>query len=624
MKKLAPIFFCLLIVCLLYYLPVLINPSLVLNRGNDLDGFFWPILFFVKNQLISHHSLPLWNNLFLSGAPLLPDPQAPIFYPLNLFALIIPLDSFYLFSFILHTFLGGVGLYLCSKYGFKFSTKTSLFLSFLYLTSPKLAGYLTAGHVGLVYSLAWIPYALWASLKLRGNPNLKYSLLFGVALSLLYFSHLPTFIIISFVFGFLALKRKSVLYVLISAILTLGLTAVSLFPQIEWQKYSTRYLLLANHDVYPKWTSPLEPIKAALLPWRSGISAMQKIDSEKLLALGLIPVLLAAYGFWKLKLKLKFLTIIVTIPILLIVLNNSSPIHSLLLKQDWYLLLRVSTRFWILIVLLTLYLAGVGLERLRSKVIYGIFTLAILESIAISWLFLSKPITQDTHLAPPQVYEYLSSDQSRFRVFCLTRCLSQKMAAVYNLELLDGYNTIQQKNFYQEAWQLTGTYWNEYTLSIPPLGTFTEKLNPDPKSLGKYNVKYVISPYPLIDKNFKYIKLIDKFYIYENKLLLPRANGTIEIYQPNFIKIKTDSANEKQLILAEVYSPGWKAYLNGDTQTTVQETPDALRAVDLKPGTKFVDLKYLPTSYQIGKVITLATLLLIIGYGLYTKTKKST
>lgn len=551
----------------------------LLNRGNDLTEFFWPILYWTKNQILKHHQIPLWNNLHLAGTPLVSDPQAPIFYPLNILALFLPLDLFYLISFILHLIFGTIGMYLTSKTFFRFSKSTSLILAFLWALTPKFFASLEAGHVGLVYSFAWIPFIILFSLRLK-------PILLSVSLSLLYFSHLPTFLIIGAAAAVILIWKKAFLPLAIASILTFGLTAVSLLPQLEFQKYSTRYLLLQHKDVYPKWSSKMEVAKAIFVP---------NMETEKAISLGIIPTSLAIFGFLKLKKRQKILTAGAVLITGLIILNNASPIYSLLLKQNWYLLLRVSTRFWLLILPLIIYLIGKAIEK--NKTFYLLSILGIIESIYWGAIYLQKPIKKNPNLAPQEVYEYLAKDKSLFRVYCLNRCLSQKEAAIYNLELLGGYSTIQQKNFNQQAWQLTGVYWDYYTLSIPPFGADTSR--PDIKSLGEYNVKYIISPQEIKTENLKLRTKVQNFYIYENGLSVPRD---YEIYTPNFIRVRVPSSyipDYTTYIIPEVYGPGWHAYLNGVEEMSVQETPNALRAVTIKPETKFIDFKFKPFRFSI-------------------------
>lgn len=625
-----------------YYIPILTNPSLILNRGNDLEEFFWPIFNYVKSSILTSGVVPLWNTLFLAGTPLLPDPQSPIFYIPNLIALILPLDTFFITSFVVHSTVAGVAMYLCSKNGFKFSKTTSLLLATLYIVTPKLAGYLEAGHIGLVYSYSWIPLILLSVIQITRLPKAKDVTLLSISLALLYFSHLPTLIVVgitlglgflcTLIFKYTSISKKTILHFAISGIIAIGLTAVSLFPQLEAQSTSTRYLLLERPDVYPKWNSVFEPLKIAIIPWINGVDNLQKIGTEKWIALGVFITMLAILGFIKLNRKLQIGLIFVLITLILLILNNASPIHTFLLDQKWYLLLRVSTRFWIAVQFIVLYLSGIAIEanmKQRGRIIYVIVALAIIESLILGWTFLQKTPSKNKGLAPVEVYEYIASDKSIFRVFCLTRCLSQKESSKRSLQLLDGYSTVQLKNFNNQSWQLTGAYWNYYTLSIPPIGTYLhEELKPDTKSLGEYNVKYIISPYKLTNPNLILKKNIQGFNIYENKLLLPRAysnltrNGiepdvSLISYSPNVINIDTSNNKGSQLILSEVYSPGWKAYLNNKEIVTIQEAPNALRAVDIKPDTKQVVFKYFPSSFIYGIILTCATIFIISFIGIF-------
>ncbi len=140
--------------------------------------------------------------------------------------------------------------------------------------------------------------------------------------------------------------------------------------------------------------------------------------------------------------------------------------------------------------------------------------------------------------------------------------------------------------------------------------------------MGEFNTKYIISPYPLTDDNLTLKSTADGFFIYQNRSFLPRAyfkinndknsiNAPILVYSPNHIRVDTTTHISDQLILAEVYNTGWKAYLNGKIKVPVQETPSSLRLVDLEPKTDFVDFRYKPVSFRIGMVITSLTILFI-------------
>src|SRR3990167_6130267 len=141
---------------LLLYLPILFNPDLLLGRHNDLQEFFWPIFYYTKYHLLNDQGLPLWLNLIFSGTPILPDPQSFLFYLPNIIFYLLPI---------------------------------------LFIFSPRLSGYLEAGHFGLAVSFAWIPFVALSVLKITKTKSLIWPVIFGISLTQVYFTHSVTFII---------------------------------------------------------------------------------------------------------------------------------------------------------------------------------------------------------------------------------------------------------------------------------------------------------------------------------------------------------------------------------------------------------------------------------------------
>lgn len=609
-------------------------PHLLLERNNDLEEFFWPIIFFTKQQILQNHTLPLWNNMIFAGTPLLPDPQSPLFYLPNIIFLIFPIDIGFILSIILHIIIGAIGIYLCSRYIFNFSVNSSLLTALMFVLTPRLAGFIEAGHFGLITSFVWIPYVLLSTYKIVYSQQLRWIIYLSISLAAIFYTHILIFLItltVTFlIFTYVLWEKREYKLNLgkffLSLAFTSGLIAVQFLPGLQWSGETTRFLLLNDRDVYPKWIGAKEFLQNILFPWIGGTQNLQSIDSEKWIALGIFPLILATYGFIHLNKFRKVILLIFILFLSLISLNNASPIYPLLIKSDQFVLLRVATRVWFIPTLITIFLCGYAFEILhrRFKRLYTILVLVIFAEITfLSLIYLSKPASIPKYV-PDEVYKYIKSDSEHFRVFCTTRCLSQKKAIENGIELLDGYNTLQQKNFYREAWQLMGGYWNYYTLSIPPLGLNKfEKLQPDPVSLGAYNVRYVISEYPLNNESFILEKKFGDYLVYKNKLYLSRSyffsenqksltNAKILIYTPNHIKIETKEKPSLRLVLSEVYSPGWRAYLNGEKQVPVQEKPDALRLINLRSDTQFVDFKYEPDSYNIGKTLSFMTLGLLI------------
>lgn len=620
---------------LFLYLPILAKPQAFFNRGNDLEETFVPVFQYIHQQYQATGTIPLWNTLYFAGTPLLPDPQYSPYYPPHLLFLFFSAEATFLPILISHTILAGIGFFFLCRHCLKFSPIISLTCGLFYLTSPKLAGFLEAGHTGLLEGSAWLPTMALSAGMIIKKPNSYWSILLSVSLAACFYTHTVIFslslpIILSL--GLISLIhqpwRKSFIFYLLSLILLFGEIAITLLPQLDWFPQTTRRLLLSERDVYPKWNSIKEFIFVTIAPFLNGFASINKIDTEKWLTSGLTTTLLSVVGFLSLSRKVKVLVTVTVIAILLICLNNASPIYQLLLKQDWYVLMRVSTRVWIFITILICLLAGLGVKTLINHKASNLFVLlvvllALIENITLSWTrFQKSPPT--INFAPESVYQFLRSDPDRFRVFCTTRCLSQKTAQQYQLELLDGYNTLAQINYHQQMWQLTQSYWGYYSLSIPPIGLYTFKqIQPDPISLGQFNTKYIISPHLLTDPRFKLIQTIDGFSISLNTLFLPRAHfltshqspvtsSPILIYTPNFIRLDTSAHLSNSVVISQIYNHNWTAYLNGLNPTPVLEKPNALTQVDIKPTTNFIDLKYQPRSLYFGQLITKVSLCLIL------------
>ena len=179
------------------YLPVVLAPLILLAPVYLSGGaLFWgtPSLQFVAWQswawktLLAGH-LPLWNPLLGMGAPLLANYQSALFYPPNWISLGlyiaggVPSMAWGL-SLLLafHLILAGLGAAVLAR---------ALGLSALGQTVCGLAfgmcGYLVArgGFVSMVDAAAWLPWILWAALKLsRPGIAWKTLLLLGLLIGL--------------------------------------------------------------------------------------------------------------------------------------------------------------------------------------------------------------------------------------------------------------------------------------------------------------------------------------------------------------------------------------------------------------------------------------------------------
>lgn len=88
------------------------------------------------------------------------------------------------------------------------------------------------------------------------------------------------------------------------------------------------------------------------------------------------------------------------------------------------------------------------------------------------------------------------------------------------------------------------------------------------------------------------------------------ASATISLYEPQRVEIKTAANDNKILFLSDNYYPGWQATVDGSS-TKIYRADFAFRSVVVPAGNHLVKFTYQPRSFEIGKDITLLTLLFL-------------
>lgn len=500
------IFLLLFIAPTFIFLPFFANADLLLNRNNDLTEFFWPIFYYIKQNILFNHLVPSMNTMWFAGTPLLPDPQNPIWYFPNIIFLLLTVDSTILFSLFIHTLFGALGAYIVSRRVAQFSKFTSLFMSAIYISSPIYFSYLEAGHWGLAISWDWIPYLLLSTHMLTTRPRKVAIILFAFSASSIYFNHVPTATILGFAILIYWLYKKAFIYPLIASLLTLILVSPALILQLTWGQDTTRQLLLSRPEMFPTWLGEKEFIKSIFF---------FNPETEKTITLGIVPGILVLIGFIRLKLKSKILVGLSIFSIALISLNNASPVSPLIQSINYFVLLRVMTRVWILVFFICLFCIGVALERLGPRIAYFLGVLAIVESIIIGYSYYLKPVHQREDI-PEEIYKVFQEDWDSYRILCLSRCVPQKESAKRNLQLVEGYGTLQSLSYSLKIQKALNTKWDKYSLSIPPFDVYLyQDIQPNAELLAKsFSTKYVISKYPLTDQDFKFIKRSGSYLLY--------------------------------------------------------------------------------------------------------------
>ncbi|HNB51291.1 MAG TPA: hypothetical protein PK530_05090, partial [Anaerolineales bacterium] len=174
MRKRIPPSYALLVLPLLFFL-FFGNQFLYLSGAefSDLTVSHLPNAIYLRRALVDWGQIPLWANGILSGYPFIANPLSGLFYPSGWLAVLWP-DA-WTFNLLagLHLVWGGAGMALfLKKQGLR--DMPALFGALAFAFMPKLIAHYGAGHISLLYALAWTPWLLYAS-SFSPSPLLLFS-----------------------------------------------------------------------------------------------------------------------------------------------------------------------------------------------------------------------------------------------------------------------------------------------------------------------------------------------------------------------------------------------------------------------------------------------------------------
>lgn len=226
------------------------------------------------------------------------------------------------------------------------------------------------------------------------------------------------------------------------------------------------------------------------------------------------------------------------------------------------------------------------------------------------------------YVLPEPAYEY--------RVYSPSFSLPQTVTAEAGLGLIDGIDPMQLASYVRLFSKASGVPIDGYTVTLPPF-THGDPVNdnmsfvPAADTLGLFNVKYVLSAFPLEVDQLKLVSNIDSVYVYDNLAFRERAwvegsqekMGRADMLEYSANQVVLQAEGPGLLVLADAIYPGWGASLDGVNQP-IQTYQGVLRAVQLPAGMHRVVFSFRPILVFVGWGISIAsgiliTLLVFIG-----------
>ncbi len=162
-------------------LAALCLPLLILAPG--WEGFGYSPRSFFSDISISHYpnslflvrslqqgQFPLWSPLILSGYPFAANPLSGAWYLPGWIAFLFPLPLGFNVNVFLHLWWSGIGMWLFLRASGR-SSLSALLGAFAWELLPKIFAHFGAGHLTLIYAIAWTPWLFWVEFRRQREHN---------------------------------------------------------------------------------------------------------------------------------------------------------------------------------------------------------------------------------------------------------------------------------------------------------------------------------------------------------------------------------------------------------------------------------------------------------------------
>ncbi len=569
----------------LFMLSVGINAeALSFPRGaaySDSATSHWPNALFLQ-QSIRAGQFPLWRPLLMNGEPFAANPLNKVWYPPQWLAVLLPPTLHLNVLLWLHLTLAGVGMRAFARQ-IGLSVSVASLLGAAYAFTPRLIAAAGAGHLDVVYAVAWFPLVMLGTARLAVSATFKSAALLSLTTALCFLADIRLSVFIFATAAFYALYRwdrhlKSALLYGLAGLMTVGLTATQWLPLLALlPKLSRAGLTVADAGAFSLQAPGLIRL----------FVADQGGAHETIVYVGLGILLLAVIGLFNHKLKPipQFWAATALIGALYALGTNSFVWPLLVRVIPLLLLLRVPARAWYVVLFALLILAGRGLMILTDPARRAVLRRwlpiisAVLIGLVIAAAFIAWPVrTAATVLAVlftgvtilllnrrsstaawtililidllainvtliegrdradwldryrPLAETLITDGVSR--VYSPSYSLPQQVAAYWNIPLFGGVDPFQFADYVKVVEAATGVHAQGYSVTLPALEGDPAVVNRDARIdaslLGQWGVSHVVSAFPIDDPDLQILKQTDGVYIYRNQQYQTRTPGVYD------------------------------------------------------------------------------------------------
>jgi hypothetical protein len=469
----------------------------------------------------------LWWELNMAGQPFAANPLNKTAYPPQWLAFLLPPTLHLNCLIFAHFAIAALGMWQWTR-TIGLSEMAALTAALAYGLSPRLAAHTGAGHLDLLYAMAWFPWLMWGVRSwCTRAPSIRtgLALLLTAALIFLADVRLSLFAFMAgALYGLVLIgsrrKWREILRTLILLPPWTLLAAPVIIPLVLWQPYLSR----ANLTTAEVGAFSLQPIYLAGLV----IAPQPTIDQEMLTYCGLSVLVLAVGAVIGQPSRLAGWVLLVAFAVWYALGAYGSLWQTLIDVLPILRWFRVPARAWLIAALVIPLLAGCGVHTLTQR-----FKLRLLPVALAGIVFLDLTIfgtrwlewrSEADWLSPYMPLAQLLLNEKADRVYSPAYSLPQQTAAVFGLSLLGGVDPFQLSGVNAAIAQGSGVDSPGYSVVQPPLvggtgdnlSTVNRDAVPDTQTLAAWQVSHVIAPYSITHSRLREIGLTNSVHVYRN------------------------------------------------------------------------------------------------------------
>jgi len=292
----------------------------------------------------------------------------------------------------------------------------------------------------------------------------------------------------------------------------------------------------------------------------------------------------------------------------------------------------VSQKAWIIPLVLLLLTGLVGLggivfnRRSVASLIIGVFAW-------INLLYLSPGLSPNKEIAfkiwryknpePPAVFFPILQDSNPSRMVGIENATTPNINVLFKINDLRAFDGIYPRSYAEKMAEIKGLKMEELFEQYVRDGWWfmIKAENLSHSWLDPLGVKYIISENPLNLPELMFVGRAEGYYFYENPGALPRVRvqyfsgrlelqgARIEEYKPDCVKIILSAEDASELVLADQYAPGWRAFnLSSGSELRILKEQGLFRKVAIEKGMSEIVFYYQPWGFRIGLFFSLSAL----------------